>query len=155
MDDFFSSSSQLREKKFGSQETFIKPVFFRTTAFTLTFTFQPFHLIAPKCRWHIYLHLYQILAGSEKSAIPLTRHPWRHWATAGLRVNSSFLKAGIRRNPLLLLEGITILPSPPSAGCVRGSAEGYSEVSFLFSLTIITKSPVSGRWAVLHHVSGS
>ena len=40
-----------------------------------------------------------------------------HWPTAGLRVNSSFLKAGIRSNPLFLLEGITILPSTPSAGC--------------------------------------
>ena len=31
-----------------------------------------------------------------------------HWSTAGLQVNSSILKAGIRSNPLFLLEGITI-----------------------------------------------
>ena len=39
------------------------------------------------------------------------------WPTAGLRVNSSLLKAGIGSNPLFLLEGITILPSTASAGC--------------------------------------
>ena len=45
-----------------------------------------------------------------------------HWPTAGLRVNSSFLKAGIGSNPLFLREGITILPSTPSAGCVTVTA---------------------------------
>ena len=40
------------------------------------------------------------------------------WSTAGLRVHSSFLKAGIRCNPLFLLKGITILPSTPYAGYV-------------------------------------
>ena len=40
-----------------------------------------------------------------------------HWPTAGLRVSSTFLKAGLRSNPLFLLEGITILRSTPSAGC--------------------------------------
>ena len=72
-------SSQFRENLFRSQETLIEPVFFfRTTAFTLTFIFQPYHLIAPKFRWHIYLHLDQILPGSQKSTIPLIQHPWRH-----------------------------------------------------------------------------
>ena len=40
-----------------------------------------------------------------------------HWPTAGLRVMSPFLKDGIGSNPLFLPEGITILPSSPSAGC--------------------------------------
>ena len=38
-----------------------------------------------------------------------------NWHTAGLRVNSSFLKAGFKRNMLFLLEGITIMPSTPLA----------------------------------------
>ena len=42
-----------------------------------------------------------------------------HWPTAGLRVISPFLKAGIGSNPLFLPEGITILPSSPSAGCEK------------------------------------
>ena len=53
-------------------------LFFRTTAFTIKITFKPFHLNAPKYRWHIYIHLDQILDGSEKSAIPWTQHPWHH-----------------------------------------------------------------------------
>ena len=32
-------------------------------------------------------------------------------------MNSSFRKAGFRSSPLFQLEGITILPSTPSAGC--------------------------------------
>ena len=51
---------------------------------------------------------------NTKSLTPLFDN---HWPTANLQVNSSFLKPGFRSNPLFPLEGITILPSTPSAGC--------------------------------------
>ena len=40
-----------------------------------------------------------------------------HWATAGLRVKLSSVKGGVRSDPLFLLEGNTILPITPTAGC--------------------------------------
>ena len=60
--------------------------FFRITAFILTFTFQPYHLIAPKWRWHIYLDFDQLLAGvcNTLHTTFLTSRVDNHWPIAGL-----------------------------------------------------------------------
>ena len=47
----------------------------------------------------------------------LTSLVGNHWATAGLWVNSSSVKGGVRSNPLFLLKGNTIVPITPMAGC--------------------------------------
>ena len=41
-----------------------------------------------------------------------------HWATGGLRVNSSSVKGGLIIFSLFLLEGNAILPMTPKADCV-------------------------------------
>ena len=40
-----------------------------------------------------------------------------HWATGGLRVNSTSVKGGLIRFPLFMLDGNAILPMTPKAGC--------------------------------------
>ena len=60
-----------------------------------------------------------------------------HWPTAGLWVNSTFLKAGFGSNLLFLLEGITLLPSTPSAGCANQKSY-WAEIEIMFTSPHLT-----------------
>ena len=85
--------TQFRENLFWSQETLIKHVFFKKTASTHTFTFQPWYFITSRSRWHIFLDLDQIWTWSEQFAIPSERHPWRHWSViSGLLPDSGSIR---------------------------------------------------------------
>ena len=116
----FFSLSQFRENSFGSQQTFIKPVFFHDYCVysyiyisTLSYNCTKIaHLstLGPNISW--IGEVFDILKTTS-----LTSLVDNHWLTAGLQMNSSFLKAGMGSKPLFLLKGITILPSTPSAGC--------------------------------------
>ena len=55
---------------------------------------------------------------SKKFAINLASLAGNHWATSGLRVNSSLLKGGLIIFPLFLIDGNTILPMTAKADCV-------------------------------------
>ena len=49
----------------------------------------------------------------------LTSHLDYHWATAGIRVNSSSVNEGLMSSPLFLLKGNPILPMTTKDGCYR------------------------------------
>ena len=71
--------TQFRENEYGSQGSFIKPVFFfGKTWFTLIFTFQPYYLIIPRSGRQIYVEVGKISTGSEKVATGSESDPCRH-----------------------------------------------------------------------------
>ena len=58
-----------------------------------------------------------IASNIDPGPIWLTSLIGNHWATGGLRVNSSSVKGGLINFPLLLLEGEAILQMTPKADC--------------------------------------
>ena len=108
----------------SEKNPFIKPVFFWETWF---YSYIYIHL---QFNPIIYLHpaeegtfisdftKYEPNQRSDRlGKIFLTSLVGNHWATGGLRVNSSSVKGGLIIFPLFLLEENAILPMTPRADC--------------------------------------
>ena len=122
--------TQVRENKFGSQETFIKPVFFGENCFysyiyISTLLFYYIHMMM--------INLYQtppnissigaVCESQGKKFLSLLVN--NLGATGGLRLNSSPLKVQLIIFPLFLPEGNAILLITPKAVCESKSSRFF------------------------------
>ena len=96
---FYHFFTQFREREYGSQGSFITPVFFEETRFPLIFTFQPYYLIIPRSGRQIYVEVGKISTGSEKLATGSESNPCRHLLiTTGLLPESGWTCPSEGRN---------------------------------------------------------